>query len=367
VRAVRPWRAGLALPADLSGGPETTDRLQRVEVAELVELVEVPDPVPGAGEVLISIRATALNRADLLQLRGAYPPPPGESEVPGLEAAGVIAALGPGVVGPRVGDEVAALLAGGGHAELVAAPVGQTLPRPPGWSWEQAAALPEGALTAWTNLVAEGGLAAGETVLVAGATGGMGTSMVQLGAELGARVLAAARDPERLERLRPLGASETLRLDDDLPDRVRRATGGRGADLAIDLVGGPHLPRLLRALAERGRLVVVGLMAGREASIDLGLLLRRRLQIVGSVLRPRPRVEKARLVAEFFAFAAPALAAGRLAPIVDRVYAFDRIGEAYGHLDRGRPFGKVVVRGAPDPARAQAEGGGSAAGVQPSS
>jgi putative PIG3 family NAD(P)H quinone oxidoreductase len=358
VRAVRPARPALP-PAGSEGGSDPKAG---------VELTELADPAPAAGEVLIAVRAAALNRADLLQVRSAYAPPPGESAVPGLEAAGRIVALGPGAGGFRIGDPVTALLAGGGHAELVAAPVGQTMPKPPAWSWEQAAAFPEGALTAWTNLVVEGGLSAGETVLVSGATGGMGLAMVQVAVELGARVIAAARDPARLERLRPLGASETLALDDGLPAAVLRATAGRGADLAIDLVGGAHLPRLLAALADRGRLVLVGLLAGREAPVDLGLILRRRLRVVGSLLRPRPREEKARLVADFLAFAAPALAAGRLVPVLDRVFDFERIAEAYRHLERGRPFGKVAVR-LPRPATGggQLVGDGSAAGVQPSS
>ena len=217
MRAVLPWRAGSS---------------------PTPELEELPEPIPAAGEVLIAVRAAALNRADLLQLRGAYPPPAGESEIPGLEAAGEIVALGSGVEGWKAGEAVAALLAGGGLAERVAAPAGQLMPRPAGWSWEQAAALPEAALTAWTNLVVEGGLHAGETVLVTGATSGVGTFAVQLARELGARVFAAARERERLERLRPLGAEELIELGDGLPEAVRRATQGRGVDLVLDLVGG---------------------------------------------------------------------------------------------------------------------------------
>lgn len=314
---------------------------------ESPRLVELADPVAGPGEVLLDVRASALNRADLLQLRGQYPPPAGESDVPGLEAAGVIAALGPGVVegAPfRVGDAVAALLAGGGHAEKVAVPVGQLLPVPRGWSFEEAAALPEAALTAWTNLVVEGKLAAGETVLVTGATSGVGTFVVQLARELGARVFAAGRDPERLERLRPLGADAVFLLGPDLGSRVRAATDGHGADLAIDLVGGEHFERALDALAPHGRLVLVGLMAGRSVEVDLGRILRKGLSIAGSTLRPRPRAEKAELVAAFHAFAAPLLAERKLLPMIDRVFDFDAIAGAFGYLERDRPLGKVVVR-----------------------
>jgi putative PIG3 family NAD(P)H quinone oxidoreductase len=307
-------------------------------------LGEAADPAAGAGEVLVAVRAAGLNRADLLQLRGRYPPPSGESEIPGLEAAGEILALGTGVAGWRVGDRVAALLAGGGQAERVAVPAGQLLPIPDGWSDEAAAALPEAALTSWTNLVAEGGLAAGGTVLVAGATSGVGTFAVQLARELGATVLAAGREISRLEALRPLGAAELLELDGDLPERVRAVTGGRGTDLVLDLVGGDRLPGLLAALAPRGRLVLVGLMAGATAKIDLGLVLGRRLTIVGSVLRSRSREEKAALVSGFREFAAPRLAARRLEPRVDRVFPFDRVAEAYRYLEEGRPLGKVVLR-----------------------
>jgi putative PIG3 family NAD(P)H quinone oxidoreductase len=322
VRAVRPWRAG--------------------DPAE-PRLDELPEPSAGAGEVLIEVRATALNRADLLQVRGLYPPPPGESQVPGLEAAGVVLAAGAGVEKWQPGDRVAALLAGGGHAQRVAAPAGQLLPIPAGWSFEEAAALPEAALTAWTNLVAEGRLVAGETVLVAGATSGVGSLAVELARLLGARVLAAGRDRQRLERLAG-PAVEIVLLGEALPEHVHAATAGRGADLVLDLVGGEHFPRHLAALAVGGRLVLVGLMAGREATLDLGTLLARRARIVGSTLRPRPREEKAGLVAGFLAFAAPHLAARRLVPAIDRVFSFEELPAAYRHLERGRPFGKVVVR-----------------------
>lgn len=306
-------------------------------------LGEVPDPTPGRGEVLIEVRATALNHADLLQVRGFYPPPAGESEVPGLECAGVVRQTGPGAERFRAGDRVMALLAGGGHAERVAAPEGQVLPLPEGLAFTDGAAIPEAGVTAWTNLVAEGGLRAGGTVLVAGAASGVGTFAVQVARELGARVLVAGRSAARLERLLPLGAEAWCLLDDDLPRRVRELTGGAGADLVLDLVGGEHLPRLLAALAPRGRLVLVGLMAGARAEVDLALVLHRRLSIVGSVLRSRSREEKAEVVAAFGAFALPRLAAGRLRPVVDRVLPFDRIADAYAALERGGVFGKVVV------------------------
>ena len=311
-------------------------------------LGELPDPGPGPGEVVIDVRATAINHADLLQMRGRYPPPPGESEVPGLECAGVIQALGEGVDESgewEVGRRVMALLAGGGHGSKVAAPVGQLMPIPEGMSFTDAAALPEAALTSWTNLVVEGGLSEGEdkTVLLTGASGGMGTFAVQLARELGARVLAAGRDRSRLEPLRELGADALVELGDGLVERVKELTGGRGVDLVLELVGGERLARCMKALAPRGRLVLLGLLAGPTAEIDLADLLRRRLELRGSVLRARSREEKAELVAAFRAFAEERLADGRLKPVVDRVLPFDDMAGAYRALRQGGVWGKVVV------------------------
>jgi putative PIG3 family NAD(P)H quinone oxidoreductase len=309
----------------------------------LPRLGELPDPEPGLGEVLVAVRAAGLNRADLLQLRGLYPPPPGESAVPGLELAGEVVAVGEGVEGWAPGRRVMALVAGGGQGELAAVPGGQLMALPDGLSFAEGAAIPEAGLTAWTNLVVEGGLAAGETVVISGANGGVGTFTVQLAAALGARVLAAGRDLTRLEPLRDLGAAELVLLDDDLPARARGLTGGRGADLVLDLVGGEHLPRQLAALAPRGRLILVGLTAGRRAELDLGLILSRRLRVIGSTLRPRPRAEKAVLVAAFADFALPRLAGGRLRPVIDRVFRFADVAAAYARMEAGGLFGKIVL------------------------
>ncbi|MEM1180181.1 MAG: NAD(P)H-quinone oxidoreductase, partial [Acidobacteriota bacterium] len=295
------------------------------------------------GEVLVDIRATALNRADLLQLRGLYPPPPGESEVPGLECAGVVEALGPDVEGAAVGDRVMALLAGGGHAEKVAVPVGQLMPIPEGWSFAEAAAVPEVAITAWTNLVFEGGLQSGETVLIVAAASGVGSFAVQLARELDARVLAAGRSLERLEKLRPVGADACVQLGDGLVGQVRELTDGRGVDLIVDLAGGDGLGRRMKALRRRGRAVLVGILAGSKSTLDLSDVLRRRLRLTGSVLRSRPRAEKARLISDFSAFAEARFADGRLRPVVDRTYPFERIADAYADLERGGVLGKVVL------------------------
>lgn len=323
MRAVLP-----AEPGDAAPSPRLGDR---------------PEPVAGRGEVLLEVRATALNRADLLQLRGRYAPPAGESPVPGLEAAGLVAAIGEGVEGWRVGDRAMALLAGGGQAERVAVPVGQLLSIPDRLGFIEAAAVPEAAITSWVNLVDEGGLRPGERVLLTGATSGVGTFALQLARSLGAEVLACGRDRERLRELEPLGPAACLTLDGRLPERVGEVTAGRGADLALDLVGGAWLPTVLASLAPRGRCVLVGLVAGRRAELDLGLLLARRLRLAGSVLRSRPREEKARLVASFAAHGLELLRDGRLAPVVAAVYPFERIAEAYSDLERGGRVGKLVV------------------------
>jgi putative PIG3 family NAD(P)H quinone oxidoreductase len=309
----------------------------------VVRVGELPDPVPGAGEVLVEVAAAGLNRADLLQLRGQYPPPPGESEVPGMEAAGRIMAAGPGVTGWAPGTRVMALLGGGGQAERVAVPTGQLVRLPDELTVEEGGALPEAALTAWTNLVVEGRLQPGETVLVTGASGGMGSFAAQLARELGARVLAAARNRERLERLRAFGIDDLLTEGEGLAAEVRERTAGRGADLVFDLVGGRLLNGHLAALRRGGRLVLLGLLAGDRAEVDLALVLGRRLAVIGSTLRSRSRQEKAELVAGFAAFALPRLARGALRPVVDRVVPLARAAAAYEALERGEPFGKILL------------------------
>lgn len=303
---------------------------------------DLPDPVPGPGEVLVAVEAAGLNHADLLQLRGTYPPPAGESTVPGLECAGIVLESEKG--SPWLpGTRVMALVGGGAHATRAAIPAGQLMPVPDNLSLIEGAAIPEAALTSWVNLVVEGGLQEGETVLVTGATGGMGSFAAQLARELGARVLAAGRSRERLELLRGLGIEEVCVEGANLAGQVRDATDGRGVDLVLDFTGGPEIGSHLAALANRGRLVLVGLVSGRKAEVDLGPILSRRLRVIGSVLRARPREEKARLTADFAAFALPRLRDGRLRPVVDRTFPLERAAEAYQALERGGVFGKVIL------------------------
>lgn len=324
----------------------------RLEISGAIAVGEVPAPALGSGEVRVGVVAAGLNRADLLQMRGQYPPPPGASSVPGLECAGNVLELGPGAAGFRVGDRVMALLAGGGQAEEVVVPAGQLMAVPAHLTLEEAAAIPEAALTSWTNLVVEGGLQAGETVLVTGATSGIGTFAVQMIRELGGKAIAAARSVERLESLRGFGVEEIVALDADYPRRVRELTGGRGVDLVLDLVAGEWLSPTLACLREKGRLVLVGLTAGRKVELDLGPILQRRLHLVGSVLRARPAAEKASLVRDFAAWGLPRLADGRLRPVVDRLYPLADAAEAYARLEHDRPLGKVLLRCLPPAAGA---------------
>src|ERR1700688_765545 len=335
-------RAGMkaVLPADPAHGGHGGNGAGSRPVPRVGEL---PDPVARAGEVVVAVQAGGLNRADLMQLAGHYPPPAGESDVQELKSAGQMAVVGEGVDRWQVGMRVMALLAGGGQATRVAGPAGPLLPLTENLSFVEGGALPEAGLTAWTNLVAEGGLVTGEVVLITGASGGVGSFAAQLAQELGARVIAAARDAGRLERLRALGITELGTDDDELPERVREATGGRGGDLVFDLVGGSRLPGHLAALKKGGRLVLMGMLAGNTAELDLEALLRRRLRIIGSVLRSRSRDEKTRLVAGFEAFAVPRLRAGRLRPVVDRVLPLDDAALAYTALANGGGFGKIVL------------------------
>jgi putative PIG3 family NAD(P)H quinone oxidoreductase len=309
--------------------------------------VTLPDPEPGRGEVLIEVAAAGVNRADLLQRQGAYPPPPGAPDTPGLECAGVIAAVGPAVTGWQVGDRVAALLDGGGYADRAIAPVTQLLPVPGHLDLVDAAALPEAMCTAWSNLVMVGQLARGETVLVHGGSGGVGTIAIQLAAALGARVAATAGGPERVARCRALGAE--IGIDhraDDLLDVLTAATAGRGADLILDVLGAGALAANLRALASGGRLVIIGLQQGRRAEVDLGLLLAKRATIHGTTLRSRPLAEKAAIVAEVREHAWPLLGAtdsARIRPIVHARLPLADAGRAHELLDSGEVFGKLVL------------------------
>jgi putative PIG3 family NAD(P)H quinone oxidoreductase len=309
-----------------------------------LELTTVPDPLPGPGEVLVEVAAAGVNRADVLQRAGNYPVPPGASEILGLEVSGTVAALGAGVAGWQVGDEVAALLAGGGYAELVAVPAGQLLPVPGSVSLVDAAALPEAVCTAWDNLVRAGGLVAGETVLVHGGSGGVGSAAIQLAAAVGARVLTTAGGPDRVTRCRELGADVAIDYkNEDVVEAVRSATDGRGVDVILDVLGAGGLPANVEMLATGGRLVVIGTQKGRKGELDLGKLLARQGTIRATLLRPRSLEQKAALVADVRERVWPMLDDGRLRPVVADRLPLSDAARAHVLLDSGRAFGKLLL------------------------
>ncbi|MCK0118776.1 NAD(P)H-quinone oxidoreductase [Isoptericola sp. S6320L] len=301
-------------------------------------------PEPDTGEVLIDVASSGVNRADLLQRAGLYPPPPGAPEWPGLEISGTVRRLGAGVSSRRVGDQVVALLAGGGYAEQVVVPAGQTLPVPDGVDLVDAAALPEAVCTAWTNLVDTGRLRRGETLLVHGGSGGVGSVAVQIGAALGARVVATAGGPERAARCRELGASVAVdHRAQDVVAAVREATDGRGADVVLDVLGGGALGDNVRLLATGGRLVVIGLQQGRTGELDLARLMAKRATVTGTTLRSRSVQEKAEVVAAVGEHVWPMVADGRVRPVVHARLPLDEADAAHALLDSGQVFGKVLL------------------------
>lgn len=311
---------------------------------EVLRLAEVPDPVPGEGEVLVDVTAAGVNRADLLQRQGAYPPPPGTPDYPGLECSGRISAVGPGVTGWQPGDEVCALLAGGGYAERVAVPAGQLLPVPGGVSLAEAAALPEAACTVHSNVVTRAGLARGETLLVHGGASGIGTLAIQLGRALGARVACTAGTEGKLQRCRELGAELAVSYrDEDFAAAVTEFTGGRGADVILDIVGGSYLPRNVAALATGGRLVVIAVQGGPRGELDLGLLMRKRASVLASTLRARPLAEKTAIVSAVRDEVWPFVASGQVRPVIDQVLPLAEAAAAHRRLEEGGHIGKIVL------------------------
>jgi putative PIG3 family NAD(P)H quinone oxidoreductase len=306
---------------------------------------QVPEPSPGPGEVLLEVAASAVNRADLLQRQGFYPPPPGASDLLGLECSGRVIGLGTGVTTWSVGDEVCALLAGGGYAERVAVPAGQCMPVPAGIDLVTAAALPEVACTVWSNVVQVARLRAGEAFLVHGGASGIGTMAIQVAKALGATpVLCTVGTAAKAGACKELGADVVINYrDEQFPARARDATGGRGVDVILDIIGARYLATNLETLAPDGRLVVIGLQGGSSAELDLGLLLRSRASVSATTLRGRPLEQKAAICAAVTERLWPLVAGGQVRPVVDRVLAMTEVRDAHRLVAESGHVGKVLL------------------------
>jgi putative PIG3 family NAD(P)H quinone oxidoreductase len=305
---------------------------------DVLRWTEVPDPVVGPGEVLLDVVAAGVNRADVSQRKGAYPPPPGAPEYPGLEASGRIAALGEGVTGWQVGDEVCALLAGGGYAERVAVPAGQLLPVPKGMSVVEAAGLPEVVCTVWSNVFMLAGLREGESFLVHGGSSGIGTMAIQLAKAHGARVLCTAGSEEKLERCRELGADIAINYRTE--DFVKEA---RPVDVILDNMGAEYLARNVETLGTGGRLMIIGFQSGARAELNLGKLMSRRASIQSTGLRSRPREEKAEIVASVREHVWPLLESGAVRSITDRTVPMHDAATAHRILEESTHIGKILL------------------------
>jgi len=311
---------------------------------EVLQLIDAPDPQPAAGEVLLRVAATAVNRADLLQRQGMYPPPPGASLFPGLEASGTVIALGEGVQGWKVGDEACALLAGGGYAEKVAMPAGQLLPIPKGVSLVDAAALPEVACTVWSNVFMLAGLKAGELFLMHGGSSGIGTMAIQLARALGARVAVTAGSQDKLDRCRELGAEILVNYrSQDFVEEVKKATDKRGANVILDIMGAQYLMRNIEALAVKGRMVIIGLQSGTKTEIDLSKVMPKRISIHGTTLRAQSVADKAAIVASVREHVWPLVEQGKVRPIVHVRLPLSEAAQAHRIVQESTHVGKVVL------------------------
>ena len=311
---------------------------------EVLRLEEVPDPVPGPGEALVEVTAAGINRADAMQREGGYPPPPGAPPYPGMECSGRISAVGPDVTGWQAGDEVCALLGGGGYAEQVAVPQGQLLPIPDRVTVTEAAALVEAACTLQATVFRQARLVPGETLLVHGGAGGIGTLAIQIAKAFGATVACTAGSPAKLARCRELGADLAISYrDDDFTTAVRDFTDGRGADVILDIMGAPYLQRNLDTLATGGRLMVISTRGGGRAEADLSLLMRKRASILASTLRARPLAEKAAIVAGVRADIWPLISSGLVSPVIEQMLPMADAADAHRLLDDGTHVGKILL------------------------
>jgi putative PIG3 family NAD(P)H quinone oxidoreductase len=328
---------------------ELRPEMRAVEIArpggpEVLVPTRRPVPVPAPGEILLAVHAAGVNRPDVAQREGRYPPPPGASELPGLEVSGTVAARGEGADRFEVGAEVCALVAGGGYAEYCAVPEVQALPVPRGLTLVEAAAIPETFFTVWTNVFDRGRLTAGESILVQGGSGGIGTAAIQLASARGARVFATAAGAEKCRICEQLGAERAIdHRTEAYDDVVREVTGGRGVDVVLDILGGPHLARHLAILAPEGRLVLVSLLEGREETLDLWTIMAKRLTLTGSTLRPRSPAEKGAIARALEAEVWPLIESGRVRPRIDATFPLAEAAEAHRRLESRRHVGKIVL------------------------
>lgn len=305
---------------------------------------ERPQPTPGRGEVLIRVHAAGVNRPDVLQRKGGYAPPPGASDLPGLEVAGVIEGGDLDGSGYRVGDAVCALVAGGGYAEFCAAPAGQVLPVPRGLSYAEAAGLPETYFTVWSNVFDRGRLGPGESLLVQGGSSGIGVAAIQLAAALGHTVFATAGAADKCRACEALGAARAIDYrNEDFVEAVRAATGGRGVDVILDMVAGSYVAREIACLADDGRLLLIATLGGAKAEIDAGAVLRRRLTITGATLRPRPVAFKAAIAQRLRSVVWPLIESGRIKPMLFRSFALEDAGAAHALMESSQHIGKLVL------------------------
>ena len=321
-----------AITYDEPGGPD------------VLHWAKVPDPTPGPGEVIVDVAASAVNRADLLQRQGHYPPPPGASEILGLECSGTISAVGAAISLDHIGEKVVALLAGGGYAEKVAVPFGQVMSVPTGMGLVESASLPEVACTVWSNLDMVANLSEGEWLLVHGGGSGIGTMAIQIGRALGARVAVTAGSAEKLERCAALGAEVLINYrEQDFVEVIRDETGGRGANVILDNMGAEYLDRNVTALARDGRLVVIGLQGGVKAELNINTLLRKNASVHATSLRGRPESEKAAICAQVERTVWPWIHAGVVRPVIDRVLPMKDAAYAHSLLADGAVTGKVLL------------------------
>jgi len=322
----------VAIEITTSGGPEVLRPARR------------PMPVPGHGEVLIRVEAAGVNRPDVMQRKGGYPPPPGASDIPGLEVAGEVVALGPGAHLHRLGDRVCALVSGGGYATYCPAPEAQALPIPKGFSAVLAAGLPETFFTVWTNVFERARLMAGERLLVHGGTSGIGTTAIQLGRAFGARVFATAGSDEKCAACRTLGAEAAINYRaEPFEEAVLKLTGGEGVDVVLDMVGGSYINRDLKAMRAEGRLACIAVQESPKAEINLIAVMQKRLSIMGSTLRPQSLDAKARIAAGLRREVWPLLDAGVVKPVIDSTMPLAEAGKAHARLDSGAHVGKVIL------------------------